>query len=248
MERIDESRTDVGPIPLLVMSGLVKSFTATLALDHVNFDVRRGEVHALLGQNGAGKSTLIKILAGVYRADSGEIRYAGKPAHPGVDSLPISFIHQDLGLVEWMTVAENVAIQTGYPRSRLGLISWRRLRDAAAGALDEVQLGSDYLGRYPGELSGGERQRVAIARALLAEPSLLIADEVLSALDVSVQASVLDLLLQLKQRRRRQRHLFQLQQRFDFQHHHQHPHEPNRIRNQYHRLCGHPLHLQQRRR
>ena len=62
--------------------GLVKRFTATLALDHVDFDVRRGEVHALLGQNGAGKSTLIKILAGVYEADAGEIRFAGKPARP----------------------------------------------------------------------------------------------------------------------------------------------------------------------
>ena len=98
------------------MSGLVKRFTATLALDHVDFDVRRGEVHALLGQNGAGKSTLIKILAGVYEADAGAIEFAGKPARPLTDSLPVAFIHQDLGLVEWMTVAENVAIQTGYPR------------------------------------------------------------------------------------------------------------------------------------
>src|ERR1700759_4418925 len=109
------------------MTGLVKRFTATLALDHVDFDVRRGEVHALLGQNGAGKSTLIKILAGVYEADAGAIAFDGKPARPAAESLPIAFIHQDLGLVEWMTVAENVAIQAGYPRAGGGLVSWRRV-------------------------------------------------------------------------------------------------------------------------
>ena len=74
-----------GPAPLLAMTGLVKRFTGTLALDHVDFDVRRGEVHALLGQNGAGKSTLIKVLAGVYEADAGEILYRGKPVHPAAD-------------------------------------------------------------------------------------------------------------------------------------------------------------------
>src|SRR5271168_3919520 len=120
---------------LLDVAGLTKRFTATLALDHVDFDLRGGEVHALLGQNGAGKSTLIKIMAGVYAADEGEISLGGRPARPGAGSLPIAFIHQDLGLVEWMTVAENVAIQTGYPRSALGLVSWRGVREAAADAL-----------------------------------------------------------------------------------------------------------------
>ena len=73
-------------------------------------------MHALLGQNGAGKSTLIKILAGVYSADAGEIRFDGRARAARRRTLPIAFIHQDLGLVDWMTVAENVAVQTGYPR------------------------------------------------------------------------------------------------------------------------------------
>ena len=77
--------------------------------------MRRGEVHALLGQNGAGKSTLIKILAGVYAADAGEILFAGQPSRARHREPPIAFIHQDLGLVDWMTVAENVAIVAGYP-------------------------------------------------------------------------------------------------------------------------------------
>src|SRR5277367_3592014 len=121
--------------PLLDVTGLTKRFTGTLALDNIDFDVRRGEVHALLGQNGAGKSTLIKILAGVYAADAGEILFAGKRVHPRTDALPIAFIHQDLGLVEWMTIAENVALQTGYPRSWNGLVSWPRVNRAAAEAL-----------------------------------------------------------------------------------------------------------------
>ena len=99
MKRVERPCRDGGSAPLLVMSGLVNRFTATLALDHVDFDVRRGEVHALLGQNGAGKSTLIKILAGVYEADAGAIEFAGEPARPATDSLqPPVFpqLHKDL--------------------------------------------------------------------------------------------------------------------------------------------------------
>ena len=163
MEHVEAPRRDGAAEPLLVMTGLVKRFTATLALDHVDFDVRRGEVHALLGQNGAGKSTLIKILAGVYEADAGEIAFAGGSVRPAADRLPIAFIHQDLGLVEWMTVAENVAIQTGYPRSSSGLISWRRVRQDAAGAL--AMIGSDIDSDAPiSSLPAAERSLVAIGR------------------------------------------------------------------------------------
>src|SRR5215471_10249879 len=147
--------------PVLAMSGVTKRFTGTLALDRVDFDLRRGEVHALLGQNGAGKSTLIKILAGVYAADAGEIHFAGQPVDPATEKLPIAFIHQELGLVEWMTVGENVALLTGYPRSRLGLISWRRLRDTAADALSIMGSDLDPDTRVTG-LPAAERSLVAI--------------------------------------------------------------------------------------
>jgi ribose transport system ATP-binding protein len=181
VDRVDKNEEAGGSAPLLAMAGLVKHFTATLALDHVDFDVRRGEVHALLGQNGAGKSTLIKILAGVYGADAGEIQFAGKPVHPGTDSLPIAFIHQDLGLVEWMTVAENVAIQTGYPRSPLGLISWRRVREAAAEAL--AIMGSDLDPDAPiSSLPAAERSLVAIGRALAIKSDIVVLDEPTAAL------------------------------------------------------------------
>jgi ribose transport system ATP-binding protein len=196
MQGVERLR-DAGSEPLLVMSGLVKRFTGTLALDNVDFDVRRGEVHALLGQNGAGKSTLIKILAGVYGADQGAIHFAGKPAHPGTDSLPITFIHQDLGLVEWMTVAENVAIQTGYPRSRAGLISWRRVRDAAAEAL--AIMGSDVDPDAPiSSLPAAERSLVAIGRAMAIRSDIVVLDEPTAALPEADVERLLETLRRLR--------------------------------------------------
>ena len=100
---------------LLEVRGLTKRFAGNAALDKVDFEVHAGEVHALLGENGAGKSTMIKILAGVHRPDEGEIRMNGCVVDPLVDKLPITFIHQDLGLVDSMSVAENVAVVAGYP-------------------------------------------------------------------------------------------------------------------------------------
>jgi ribose transport system ATP-binding protein len=197
MDPAEQSHSDGGPAPLLAMAGLVKRFTATLALDHVDFDVRRGEVHALLGQNGAGKSTLIKILAGVYGADAGEILFAGKLSRPGTDALPIAFIHQDLGLVEWMTVAENVAIQTGYPRSRAGLISWRGVRDAAAEAL--ASMGSDLDPEAPiSSLPAAERSLVAIGRALAIKSDIVVLDEPTAALPEADVERLLETLRRLR--------------------------------------------------
>ena len=194
---VEQSRSDGGSAPVLAMTGLVKRFTGTLALDHVDYDVRRGEVHALLGQNGAGKSTLIKILAGVYEADAGEILYAGKPVHPGTDALPIAFIHQDLGLVEWMTVAENVAIQTGYPRSRAGLISWPRVKNAAAEAL--AIMGSDLDPDAPiSSLPAAERSLVAIGRALAIKSDIVVLDEPTAALPEADVERLLDTLRRLR--------------------------------------------------
>ncbi len=182
---------------ILAMTGLVKSFTATLALDHVDFDLRRGEVHALLGQNGAGKSTLIKVLAGVYPPDSGEILVDDRPVQPRFDRLPISFIHQDLGLVEWMTIAENVAIQAGYPRTHFGLISWRRAHEAAARAL--AIMGSDLDPAAPvAALPAAERSLVAIGRALAVKSDILVLDEPTAALPEADVERLLETLRRLR--------------------------------------------------
>ena len=162
------------------MTGLVKRFTGTLALDHVDFDVRRGEVHALLGQNGAGKSTLIKMLAGVYKADAGQIVFDEKLAQPGTDPLPIAFIHQDLGLVEWMTVAENVAIQTGYPRSWTA--SYRGRSEKRAARMRLRSWAATSIPRPGLLLPAAERSLVAIGRALAIKSDIIVLDEPTAAL------------------------------------------------------------------
>src|SRR5262249_21245011 len=198
MAEVDRT-TQSGPdqIPILTVSGLTKRFTGTLALDRVDFDLRRGEVHALLGQNGAGKSTLIKILAGVYAADAGDIRFAGRPVDPGAEKLPIAFIHQDLGLVEWMTVGENVALLNGYPRSQLGLISWRQVRRAAADALSIMGSDLDPEARVTG-LPAAERSLVAIGRALARKASILVLDEPTASLPEADVERLLQMLRRLR--------------------------------------------------
>ncbi len=121
----------------LSLRGMSKAFGGTLALNDVSFDLPRGEVLALLGQNGAGKSTVIKLLAGVYRADRGEVLLDGAAHDPRTAKNAIAFIHQDLGLLEWMTVAENIAMAQGYPRRR-GLIDWPQVEAMARKSLSMI--------------------------------------------------------------------------------------------------------------
>jgi ribose transport system ATP-binding protein len=182
--------------PLLAIARLTKRFTGTLALDEVDFDVRAGEVHALLGENGAGKSTLIKVLAGVHRADGGDIRLSGRPVDPQAEKLPITFIHQDLGLVDTMTVAENVALIAGYPR-RNGLISWSAARTIAVNALERMGGGVDPDARV-GDLPAAEKSIVAIARAMAVRCDLLVLDEPTAALPESDVTRLLDVLRRLR--------------------------------------------------
>ncbi|WP_443045052.1 sugar ABC transporter ATP-binding protein [Streptomyces sp. Go40/10] len=164
-----------GAQPLVRIRGLAKRFGGTRALDGVDLDVRAGSVLALLGPNGAGKSTLIKVLAGVHHADAGQITVDGHPLSSRAASRAMSFIHQDLGLVEWMTVAENIALGTGYPR-RAGLISWRCTRERCAEVLRTVAGHLDPAAPVA-RLSPAERSLVAVARALAARAKLIVLDE-----------------------------------------------------------------------
>ncbi len=185
--------------PVLAVRGLAKRFGGTEALRGVDFTVERGEIHALLGANGAGKSTLIKILAGVYPADGGEIRVAGAPLD-GSNKRRISFVHQDLGLIESMSVGENMAMGYGYPRRGLRLIDWSAVDRAARGALDI--LGTVLpLDRPVSELSRAEKSIVAIARALIGNAELLVLDEPTASLPEADVARLFRILARLRERK-----------------------------------------------
>jgi ribose transport system ATP-binding protein len=166
--------SDTRPV-LLAMRGMHKTFGATRAVDGVDIDVHPGEVLALLGQNGAGKSTLIKILAGVYRHDSGEMLLGGRPFDPLAQAGAISFIHQDLGLIDWMTVAENMALAQGFARRR-GLIDWEDAQRRARQSLQLIAGDIDPLDRIQ-DLSRTEKSLVAIARALSSNARIIVLDE-----------------------------------------------------------------------
>ena len=163
----------------LFFDQVAKSFGGTQALRGVSLHVDRGEIVALLGENGAGKSTLIKILGGIHRADGGRVLIDGEPYDhkPGrVDtSQAVAFIHQDLGLIEWMTVAENMALAQGFSMLR-GLIDWRSAERRAEDALAMVDCAFDATTRVS-DLSRTEKSLVAIARALAVDCDYLVLDE-----------------------------------------------------------------------
>jgi ribose transport system ATP-binding protein len=160
---------------LLVVQNVSKHFGGTQALCEVSMNLKAGEILALLGENGAGKSTLIKILAGVYTLDEGTVTLRGADVTNSLRRLPIAFIHQDLGLIDWMTVAENICQTLGFPR-RHGLIDWSATRRRAASALEMLGADIDPDIRIQ-NLSRTEKSLVAIARALAAEAEILVLDE-----------------------------------------------------------------------
>jgi ribose transport system ATP-binding protein len=171
--------TDDEGARILEVLGLRKTFPGVVALDNVDFDLRRGEVHALLGANGAGKSTLIKIIAGLYQADAGEIRIDGQ--HVAIrdpqtaKDLGISVIYQDLALAPNLSVAENLFLGREL-LTPLGLIDWRRTKAKAQRLLDRV--GADIAtDAIVSNLSIARRQLVEIAKALGVDAKLLILDE-----------------------------------------------------------------------
>ncbi|MFO1149222.1 MAG: sugar ABC transporter ATP-binding protein [Alsobacter sp.] len=162
---------------------MTKRFGGTLAVDDVSFEVRAGEIVALLGQNGAGKSTIIKMLAGVYKPDAGAMSVNGQTFDPRTDRASISFIHQDLGLIEWMTVAENIALAQGYVR-RFGLVDWSAVEERARRSLAMVAHDIDPRSRVS-DLTRTEKSLVAIARALGVNAQVLVLDEPTASLPQS---------------------------------------------------------------
>ena len=188
----------LGAEPLVRIRGLAKRFGGTQALAGVDLDVHAGAVLALLGPNGAGKSTLIKVLAGVHHPDAGRITVDGHPLGSHAASRGMSFIHQDLGLVDWMTVAENVALSAGYPR-RAGLISWQRTRARCTEAL-EIVAGHLDPDAPVAHLAPAERSLVAVARALAARAKLIVLDEPTARLPAADCARLFHVLRALRDR------------------------------------------------
>jgi inositol transport system ATP-binding protein len=169
---------------MLEVRSISKSFPGTQALRDVSLTVRRGEVHAVLGENGAGKSTLMLILAGVYPRDSGEILLEGQPVQirdpHHAQSLGISMVHQDLSLATPLSVAENM-FANRQPLTRLGLVDFPRLHQHTREAL--APFGVDIDPRQPvRDLSVALQQVIEIATALSRDAKVLILDEPTSAL------------------------------------------------------------------
>jgi ribose transport system ATP-binding protein len=189
----------------LVIENLSKQFGATRALQSIDFQVERGTVRALLGHNGSGKSTLIKTLGGYHTPDEGKIYVYGTelpPKHSGADahSAGLRFVHQDLGLVPGLSVAENLALGASYKTSALGTISWREQNRRAKRELHKLHLDIDPR-RNVENLGPVERTLVAIARALQDmdhHSGVLVLDEPTARLPRSEVNRLLDIIKKLK--------------------------------------------------
>lgn len=209
VERRERRRAAVGATaqpkevaPLLRVVGLTKSFGGTRVLDGVDLEVYPGECLGLVGESGSGKSTIARCLVGLERANGGEITLEGSAvADPATGSTveladfrrAVQFVFQD----PYATLNPRHSIRKCFDEILRADGRADRADAGKTSLLEQVGLTPAYLDRRPAQLSGGERQRIAIARALALGPELLICDEAVSALDVSVQAQILNLLKRL---------------------------------------------------
>ncbi len=177
---------------------------AVKAVDHVSFTVKKGETFGLVGESGCGKTTTGRCIMRLYEPSSGEIYYDGQPIHGKMTKKKRKFLTDHIAMVfqdpmaslnPRMTVQEII----GEGLEMKEKLDDKRRHEIVAKMLTRVGLSPEHATRYPHEFSGGQRQRIGIARALAVNPGLIVADEPLSALDVSVQAQVINLLNRLKE-------------------------------------------------
>jgi len=188
------------PIDVVKMLAITKSFPGVLALEDVDFALRKGEIHALVGENGAGKSTLIKVLTGVEQPDKGVIELDGKSVHvrspQHSQELGISTVYQEINLCTNISVAENILL--GREPRRFGSIDWKKMNEVAQQAIDRLSINVDVtqpLGNY----SIAIQQMVAITRALeVLSAKVLILDEPTSSLDMHETNLLFDVMRKLK--------------------------------------------------
>ena len=188
---------------ILTMTNIDKYFPGVVALSKVNFTLRAGEVHALMGENGAGKSTLIKVLTGVEIADGGEIRMKGK-THPILNHSPhealengISTVYQEVNLCPNLSVAENIFI--GREPKKAGRIDWKTINRRAKEVLETLQIKIDVT-KPVEHYSVAVQQMVAIARAVDISSKILILDEPTSSLDEQEVEKLFEVMNKLKER------------------------------------------------
>ena len=185
--------------PLLELKNIDKRFGGIHALKGVDFDLYPGEVHAIVGENGAGKSTLMRILAGVYRPDRGEMYWEGRPIqlHSPKDALDhgIAMIHQELSVMPVLTVAENIFLGR-QPTTSAGIVDWKRMFAEADAALKSLGFSLDVRKRLE-EYPLGVHQLVEIARVITSGAQVLIMDEPTSALSPKETERLLELVREL---------------------------------------------------
>lgn len=187
---------------ILKMQGISKAFSGVTVLNHVQIELHRGEVHALMGENGAGKSTLMKIMAGVYRPDAGTIVYRNRnilwnnPMEARENG--ISVIHQEISLSPNLTIGENILMGTKFPKNKLGMVKWDEVHKRAKQIL--MSIGSDLDTRMSvSSLSVAQQQMVEVARALSVKSEILIMDEPTAALTDKEINKLFEIIKDLKQ-------------------------------------------------
>lgn len=168
---------------ILTMQGIDKSFPGVHALDHVDFEVRKGEVHALMGENGAGKSTLMKVLTGIYKKDSGTITYEGKEVEflspKEAQDAGIVIVHQELNMMGHLTVAQNIFIGREFMNG--GLIDDDKMNQEAKKLFDKLNIDIDPTVKI-GKLTVGKQQMCEIAKAISHDAKVIVFDEPSAAL------------------------------------------------------------------
>ncbi len=193
---------------LLSVIGLTHTFKtkagALIAVDNISFDIKPGRTVALVGESGCGKSTTSMAILRLIEPTAGRVEFDGMDL-TGASTAELRAIRREISIVfqnPYSSLDPKMRVRdiVGEPLVTAFGMRGRQLTERVSERLQEVGLGTEYLNRYPHQFSGGQRQRIAIARALACEPRLLILDEPTAALDVSIQAQVLNLLRELQRK------------------------------------------------